>query len=193
MTNNAVKILGLGGGLRVPSTSLSVLKLALEGAVQAGAEADLIDLNELELPFFRPGRTIEDYPDPAYIRQFLTKFEAAQGFLWSAPTYHGTPSATFKNALDFLELLPRQPHLYLTGKVGGLLTVAGGPNAGPNSLTSLIYNARALRMLIAPSSLQISPARKLFDANGHLTDERLIQQIIALGAEVTSLARQLKL
>ncbi len=187
-----LKILGLGGSLRVPSFSLTALKIALDAAAQAGATPDLLDLNQLDLPFFRPEQPIEAYPDPAYITAFLDRFRAADGFLWSSPTYHGTPSAAFKNALDFLELLPRRPKLYLSGKVGGLIAVASGVNGGPTALTSLIYNARTLRLLIAPGSLHVSPSKRVFDAEGHLLDEKLTTQLVELGQEVVRLARLLK-
>ena len=187
-----VKILGLGGSLRVPSHSLTVLKLALTGATEAGAVVDLLDLNELTLPFFRPEQPLESYLEADYIRQYLARFQAADGFLWCAPTYHATPSAAFKNALDFLELLPRRPHLYLTGKVAGLISLAGGANAGGESLTALYYNARALKLLVAPGSFHVSPAKRLFDDQGHLQDDRTLSRLHDLGTEVVRLAERLK-
>ncbi len=189
---NNIKILGLGGSQRQPSFSLSALNIALGAAAEAGATTELLDINQLALPFFRPEQPPEAYPDPDYIRAFLAKFSVADGFLWSAPTYHGTPGAAFKNALDFLELLPRRPRLYLTGKVGGLIAVASGVNGGPNALTSLIYNARALRLLIAPGSMHVSPARRVFDSEGRLQDEKLTSQLVELGQEVVRLTIALK-
>src|SRR4051794_9324184 len=123
-----VKILGLGGSMRRPSHTLTVLKMALEAASQSGATTDLIDIAGLELPLFYDTKRLEDFPNPEYIRAFLEKFKWADGFIFCAPTYHGTPSASFKNALDFLEFLPRRPNLYLSGKVGGLIAVASGTN-----------------------------------------------------------------
>ncbi len=187
-----LKIVGLGGSLRAGSHSLSVLKIALESAARAGASVELLDLNAAGLPFFVPEQSLEAYPDAAKVARFLEIMGAADGYLWCAPTYHGTPSAAFKNALDFLELLPRRPHLYLSGKVAGLMALAGGTQAGPNALTALIYNARALRVLIAPGSLHISPARRLFDESGQLLDSKLLAQIDELGAEVVGLARLLR-
>lgn len=192
LTDKEVTILGLGGSMRRPSHTLTVLKLALEAARQSGASTELIDLHELELPLYYDTKRLEDFPNPDYIRQFLEKFSRADGFIFCAPTYHATPSASFKNALDFLEFLPRRPKLYLTGKVGGLLVVASGINGGPNCLTSLMFNARALKLLIAPGSIEVSPSKRIFDAEGRLTDESLAARIAELGAEVVKLARMLK-
>ncbi|MDB5081639.1 MAG: NADPH-dependent reductase [Chloroflexi bacterium] len=192
LANIEVKILGLGGSMRQPSHTLTVLNMALDAAGQSGAVTELIDLRELKLPLYFDTRRLEDFPDPEYIRQYLDKFKEADGFIFCAPTYHGTPSASFKNALDFLEFLPRRPNLYLTGKVGGLLAVASGTTGGPTCLTSLIYNARALRLLVAPGSTHVSPTKRVFDQAGQLTDEKLALQVAELGAEVTRLARLLK-
>src|SRR5205814_7545458 len=104
-----IKILGLGGSRRQASHSLTVLKMALQAAAEAGADVELLDLNRLELPLFLPEQPVEVYPDPDYIRQYLAKWSVADGFIWCPPTYHASPSGAFKNALDFLELLPRRP------------------------------------------------------------------------------------
>ncbi len=192
LSDKDVKILGMGGSMRQSSHTLTVLKMALEAARYNGASTELIDLHELELPLYYDTKRLEDFPNPEYIRQFLEKFSRADGFIFCAPTYHGTPSASFKNALDFLEFLPRRPNLYLSGKVGGLLAVASGINSGPNCLTSMMFNARALRLLIAPGSMQVSPSKRIFDADGHLTDASMAGRIAELGAEVVKLAWMLK-
>ncbi len=104
-----VKILGLGGSMRKPSHTLTVLKMALEAAQQSGATTDLIDVAELELPLFYDTKRLEDFPNSAYIQAFLEKFKWADGFIFCAPTYHGTPSASFKNALVFWSSCPAAP------------------------------------------------------------------------------------
>lgn len=190
--SEAIKILGLGGSSRANSASLSILKIALQAAATAGATTELLNVAELKLPFFQPEQPLEVYPDPVYVRDYLAKFQAADGFLWCAPTYHGTPAAAFKNALDFLELLPRRPNLYLTGKVAGVLVVAGGVRFGPMSLNSLMVNAQALRLLVAPTSFAVAPAKTLLDQSGQLTDEKMTAAIRELGGEVVRLAQLLK-
>lgn len=186
------KIVGLGGSLRAGSRSLHVLKIALEGATAAGADTELLNVHDLNFPFYLPGQPLETYPDPAAIQAFIAKFQAADGVILAAPTYHAAPAAPFKNALDFLEFLPRKPHLYLTGKVGGLLVVSGGTRYGAFSLNALMSSALALRLIIAPGSFTVAPARTLFDADGTLTDQKMHAQLTEFGAEVANLAAALK-
>lgn len=184
-----VKIIGLGGGLGKVSRSLSILKMALAAAAQAGAETELFYVGDLNLPFFVPDQPIEEYPQPELIRNYLEKMRAADGFIWSSPVYHGTVGAPFKNALDLLELLPRRPKLYLEGKVVGLMAVAGGQFAAPQALSAMWHSARALKLLLATTAIPISRGKQLFDAEGNLLDEKTAEQITVLGREITELAR----
>jgi FMN reductase len=187
-----MKILGIGGGLQSPSRSLTALKIAGEAVAKAGAEFVLLDINKLDLPLFRPNQPLELYPTAPEIQSFLAEVAAADGYLFSAPTYHGSISGAFKNAIDFLELLPRKPRKYLAGKVVGLIAVGGGASAAPNSLTALFHITKALRAVAAPSSVAISQARKLFDAAGNLEDSGYLSQLEELGAEVVNLTRALQ-
>ena len=47
---------------------------------------------------------------------------SCDGMLWSSPLYHGTISGSFKNTLDWLQLLGDRQPAYLTDKVIGLIS-----------------------------------------------------------------------
>lgn len=47
MAKARLKVVGLGGSLAQHSTSLAALKIALEGAGEAGAITELLDIKEL--------------------------------------------------------------------------------------------------------------------------------------------------
>ena len=49
-----LSIAGLGGSLRPTSSSRAALKVALDGAADAGAKVDLLDLRQLSLPMYDP-------------------------------------------------------------------------------------------------------------------------------------------
>ena len=116
-----IDIVGLGGSLAPQSASLSALNVALTGAQEYGASVQLFDLRELNLPMYVPGAPL---PDAA--RRLCDATYAAHGMLWSSPLYHGTISGAFKNALDWLQLLGDRTPPYLTDKVVGLISTAGG-------------------------------------------------------------------
>jgi FMN reductase len=186
-----MKLVGIGGGLVIPSRSWTALKIAAEGAIAADVDITLLNLNELDLPFYRPEQPLEQYSDPQKISDFVEKVNSANALLLSAPTYHGTIGGAYKNALDFLEFLPRKPRRYLEGKLVGLIAVGGGQSAASNTLTALMHLTCAMRGVIAPSSVSLLQARRHFDKAGNLLDEAYISQLHELGAEVVRLARAL--
>jgi len=47
-------IVALGGSLARTSRSLAALRVALDGASEAGAATSLLDLRELDLPMYNP-------------------------------------------------------------------------------------------------------------------------------------------
>lgn len=55
-----IHIVGIGGTLRDGSTGLRALEETLVAAKEAGATTELLDLRELALPMYEPGRPIEE-------------------------------------------------------------------------------------------------------------------------------------
>jgi multimeric flavodoxin WrbA len=56
-----LRVAGVGGTLREGSASLGALRRSLAAAEEAGAETELLDLRELDLPMYEPGRALEEY------------------------------------------------------------------------------------------------------------------------------------
>ncbi|HEY0006409.1 MAG TPA: NAD(P)H-dependent oxidoreductase [Pyrinomonadaceae bacterium] len=180
-----LKVVGLGGSLAVSSNSLAALKIALEGAAEAGAQTELLDIRELNLPMYAPG--LEE--TPASVRRLCEAVYEADGLLWSSPLYHGTISGSFKNALDWLELLSKREPGYLTDKVVGLISTAGGTQ-GLQAVNTMEFVVRALRGWAVPLVIPIPQAWRVFDKQGHTNDERVNEQLHALGREVTRAAQR---
>src|SRR5258706_8307675 len=148
-----ITIVGLGGSLAQQSASLSALSVALEGAREYGAEVQLCDLRELNLPVVTPDAAAV----PAVARKLCDAVAAARGMLWSSPLYHCPVSGSFKNALDWLQLLSDRNPPYLTDKVVGLISTAGGTH-GLQAVNTMEVVVRALRGWGVPLVLPIPPA-----------------------------------
>jgi FMN reductase len=179
-----VRIVGLGGSLARNSSSLSALRVALEGARDHGAEVELFDLRELNLPMFVPGVG----PTPEAALKLCDAVHAAQGMLWSSPLYHGTVSGSFKNALDWFQLLGDRNPPYLTDKVIGLISTAGGTH-GLQAVNTMEFAVRALRGWAVPLVLPIPQAWQVFK-DGRVLDTRVEDQLRALGRELASAAQR---
>jgi FMN reductase len=88
-------IVGLSGSMAKASRSRAALVSALQGAAGAGAETELLDIRELNLPMYNPD---DDAPTEAATR-LIESCHAADGMLWASPMYQGTISGALKNAL----------------------------------------------------------------------------------------------
>ncbi len=109
--------------------------------------------------------------------------------IWSSPTYHGSISGSFKNALDWLILLAERDPPYLTNKPIGLVATAGGVQ-GLQAVNSMEFIVRALRGWAVPLVMPVAQSWESFDPDGRLTNEAVAAQLRALGAEVVRAARQ---
>lgn len=181
-----VTIVGLSGSLSEGSSSLAAVKLALEGARQAGAEVELLDLHELDLPMYPR----EEHDPPASVRRLVEAVAAADGMIWASPLYHGTIPGGFKNALDWLELLSEHQPAYLTDKVIGLIATAGGSQS-LQAINTMEYVVRALRGWTLPMTVPVNRSWQAFDADGQAQDPAIAERLRELGRQVTQAAERL--
>jgi FMN reductase len=180
----SVRVAGLGGSLRDMSTSRTALQVALEGAAASGADVELIWVRDLDLPLY----TDEHAPPPGAHRLAETVYQA-DALIWSSPTYHGSVSGSFKNALDWLILLAENDPPYLSNKPIGLVTTAGGVQ-GLQAVNTMEFIARSLRGWSVPLVMPVAQSWQSFDPDGNLKDEAVASQLRKLGAEVVRAARQ---
>ncbi len=176
-------IVGLGGSLRTPSSSLSALRVALDAATAAGADVELLDVRLLDLPLYH-----EPFAGPLPGLDRLVDLAArADGMIWSSPMYHGTVSGAFKNALDWLQRLGGNDPPFLSGKPIGLIATAGGVQ-GLQAVNTMEHSVRALRGWTVPFVVPIARSYEVFDGDGSPQDEAVAAQLATLGREVASAA-----
>jgi len=106
--------------------------------------------------------------------------------------YNGTISGSFKNALDWLKLLGNRNPPYLTDKVVGLISTAGGVQ-GLQAVNTMEFVVRALRGWAVPLVMPIAQAWKLFDEKGIPQQIQLTEQLHVLGREVARASCQFAL
>jgi FMN reductase len=180
----SVRVIGLGGSLRAGSTSRSALQAGLDGALSAGAQSSLMWVRDLDLPMYTAERST-----PRSARSFVDAVHACDAMIWSTPTYHGSVSGSFKNALDWLILLAERDPPYLANKPVGLVATAGGVH-GLQAVNTMDFIVRALRAWSVPMVLPVAQSSRTFDPDGRLVDEMVGTQLRELGAEVVRAARQ---
>ncbi len=175
----------LGGSLREHSRSRALLRTALTFAKERGIDAELLDLRELDLPMFLPDRLFEEYPigKQDSIAHLVAAYRRAHAMIWASPTYHGTVSGVFKNALDFAELLAQDARPYLQGCAVGIIAVND-----TSTLTAMSHCAHELRAWLAPT--QVMANEQSFSEIHDLIDEqvkkRLARQVDELASFVAT-------
>jgi len=179
-----VNVLGIGGSLRADSQSERALRLALEGAAQAGAKTTLVSGVDLVLPFYDPAE-LDRSPNAV---RLVEELRAADGVVLVSPGYHGTVSGLVKNALDYIEDLRDDERPYLDGRAVGCVATANGWQAAVTTLTSLRSIVHALRGWPTPLGAAVNSVQVEFGANGECTDEKVTTMLRTIGQQVVEFA-----
>jgi FMN reductase len=182
-------VVGIGGTLRGGSTSLRALEEALAAAEEAGATTELLDLRELGLRVYEPGKPLEEFGESA--ERLVEAMRGADAMLWSTAAYHGTLAGVTKNALDFTQFMARDEKPYLHDKVVGLVTTSGGDMAAVNAINAMVNVVHALRGVAAPLSVPVTQPWKAFDHEGNVNDEGVARRLESLGRLVVEMAAKL--
>lgn len=165
---NPPTVIAICGSLRDASTTRLALRHTLFVADSEGADTELIDLRQWDLPLFDPDdRTRGDADE---LKQLVTD---AHSIVLGTPVYHGMISSTLKNAFDYLGKDE------FAGKTVGLLATAGGGSYGP-TLEHLRTGVRSVHGWTLPHEVGIRNASSAFE-DGAITDPALESRVNTLG------------
>ncbi|MBD2308276.1 NAD(P)H-dependent oxidoreductase [Chroococcidiopsis sp. FACHB-1243] len=177
-----VKIVGIGGSLREDSYSQLALEIAARRVEALGAEVEILDLRQMQLPFCHGGDEYPGYPD---VERLQNTVQQADGLVLATPEYHGSISGVLKNALDLMSFDQ------LDSKVAGLISVLGGqPNS--NALNDMRLIMRWVHAWVIPEQIAIGQAWKAFGADGKLLDEKLSQRFDQFAQSLVENTRKLR-
>jgi FMN reductase len=179
-----VNVVGIGGSLRADSQSERALRLALDGAAQAGAKTTMVSGADLVLPFYDPAESARS----ASALRLVDELRAADGVVLVSPGYHGTLSGLVKNALDYIEDLRDDERPYLDGRAVGCVATAQGWQAAVTTLTSLRSVVHALRGWPTPLGAAVNSAEVEFGGTGECTDAKVTATLRTIGAQVVEFA-----
>ena len=181
-----IHVLGVGGSLREVSRTEHAIDVALEASRNAGASVDLFSLRDNPMPMYDDRSDIESYPDS--VHKLIESCRKADAIIFGSPVYHGVLTGAMKNALDFIELMARDPNPWLSGKALGLISVAGG-TAGINSNNSMLYACQTLKGFVIPTMAAVPGSA--FEGGFELKDQAMIDRLRLIGTEVFEMARLL--
>ncbi len=177
-----VFIVGINGSKRKGSSTLTLVNEMLKACAQHGAKIELIDLAQIELPFFDNRESWEYGPEVERIHQLLEK---ADGFVIGSPEYHGSMSGTLKNFFDLLDY-----ERVVAGKPAAFCGVGGGRSKAMSVLNHFFVVARALKMWPVP--LVVGTNHDDFNEQWHVKDPAILDRITAVAKELVRAASVLR-
>ncbi len=171
-----LKLLGIAGSLRRQSTNAGLLRAAL-AELPEGVSMDIADLSDI--PFYNADITEK----PASVLRVLAQIGAADALVLACPEYNYSIAPALKNILDWASREPN--NTLLAGKAVAIMGAAGGMGSSRSQ-----YHLRQVCV-----TLDLHPLNKpevfsnafsaSFDADGNLTDPKIIQLI---GEQMRALA-----
>ena len=177
-----LKLLGICGSLRRQSTNAGLLRAAM-AELPEGVSMAIADLSEV--PFYNADLGTK----PAAVDKLLAQMATADALVLACPEYNYSIAPALKNALDWASREPN--NALLAGKPAAILGAGGGMGTSRAQ-----YHLRQVCVF-----LDLHPLNKpevfanafagAFDADGNLTDAKLIQQVAAQMQARAAWTRQL--
>lgn len=174
-----MKIKAISGSFREKSFNKMALRVMAQGAREAGAEVEIIDLRDYMMPIY--DEDIDKAGKPEAVIKLKEKLAEAQGFLISIPEYNHSIPGGFKNVIDWISRFKDQP---FKGKWIALAGASNGTWGTVRSQLAILPVFRVLAAHVLPTQIYIPLAQNVFDENGECKDEAVKNKLIALGKEL---------
>lgn len=186
------KILAFAGSLREHSYNKRVVKTAIEGAKNAGAEVTFIDLKQYPMPIYDADEH-EKFGFDENALAFQKLLGEHDGFLIASPEYNGSLPGGLKNAIDWAS---RKSENYgmvevFKGKVAAIMTASPGAFGGIRCLSHLRGVLTIMFVNVLPSEIAVSKVHEMFDGDGEtMTDEKMKKILEDLGASLVDMLKK---
>lgn len=193
MTANP-KILAFAGSLREHSLNRRVLKAAIKGAREAGADVTELDLRDFPMSIYNPDEHARLGFDEhaARFQQILSEHE---GLLIATPEYNGSLPGGLKNAIDWAS---RKSEKFgqievFKGKTAAIMTASPGAFGGLRCLAHLRGVLSILLVNVLPMEIAVTFAAQKFEADAEeMTDEKTKFILRDLGAQLAETTRKMR-
>ncbi len=177
------KILAFAGSTRQGSWNKQMLRIAVDGAREAGADVTLIELEDYPLPLFHQDEETTHGLPPSG-RKLKDLFLSHAGLLIASPEYNSSITPLLKNTLDWVSRpVDGQPPLAeYAGKTAVVMSASPGNLGGLRGLVHLRAILGNIKVTVLPDTLSISAAHQAFAEDGSLTDPKQQAQVRKLGS-----------
>ncbi len=173
-----VKVLAFAGSTRKDSVNKKLVYGAAQVARQMQANVTVIDLKDYPTPFYDEDlETSEGMPIKAkQLRQLMIQSDV---ILIASPEYNSSLSAVLKNAIDWAsrDEAGGGSREAFAGKKFALMSASPGSGGGGRGLVHLRAIIENVGGTVIPQQVVVPDAYNAFDAQGHLKNEKIKQEI----------------
>ena len=186
------KILAFAGSTRTDSFNKKLVKIAADGANDAGSDVTVIDLRDFAMPLY-DGDLEQREGLPQNARRLKDLMMAHQGFLISSPEYNSSISGVLKNTIDWTSRQSQgeESLACFKGKVAAIMSASPGGLGGLRGLVHVRAILENMSVLVIPEQIAVSKAHEAFNTDGTLKDKKQEDQVKKIGASVSKLLLKL--
>lgn len=185
------KIIALSGSTRTGSYNKMLVKIAVEGAREAGADVSYIDLKDYPMPIY-DGDLEEKGGLPINARKLKDLFLENRGLLIASPENNGSFTAVLKNAIDWLSRPVKgyPPLECFVNKYAVLMGTSTGYWGAVRSLIQLRHVLGHIKVTVLPDHINIPLADSAFESDGSLKDKKHHESTKALGKRLADFLKE---
>jgi len=188
------KILAFAGSTRKESFNKKLVRIAAEGAREAGAEVTFIDLRDYPMPVFDQDLEAES-GKPGSAKKLKQLMADSNGLLLACPEYNSSITGVLKNTIDWVSRPDEGEEPFalsaFRGKTVTLMSASPGGLGGLRGLVHVRSILGNLSAIVLPGQVAISKAYQAFNKDGSLADPKLQGQIKNLGKVLAETTQKL--
>jgi len=173
-----MRILAFAASMRHDSLNRKLLRLSVELARHCGAQLDVAEFREFEMPIFDGDLNAASGLPPG-AQELKRRVDAADALLIASPEYNYSIGGPLKNAVDWVSRARPMPW---KGKSLFLMSASPSAMGGIRGLWQARIPFEGCGTLVFPDMFALPHADKAFDSEGRLSDpalrERLEREIL---------------
>jgi chromate reductase, NAD(P)H dehydrogenase (quinone) len=168
-----MKLFAFAASLRSGSLNRKLIALAAQMARDEGADVDLAEFREFEMPLY-DGDLEKAAGLPPGALELKRRVESAEAIMIATPEYNYSIPGTLKNAFDWVSRARPMPW---RGRSVYLMSASPSPMGGVRGLWQARIPFEGCGALVFPDMFALPHAQKAFGEDGTLVDDGLRERL----------------
>jgi len=168
-----MKLLAFAASLRRESLNRKLINVAVPLARELGAEVDLADFHEFDMPIFDGDAQAASGLAPGALA-LKARIEAADAMMIASPEYNFSVGGPLKNAIDWVSRARPTP---FKGRSALLLSTSNGVVGGVRGLWQLRIPLEGCGTFVYPEMFALPLGGQAFAPDGTLVDPAVHQRL----------------